>query len=359
MTRLALTLIVSLVSTPLAAQWLTLETPNIPRQPDGKANLTAPAPRLSDGKPDLSGIWRLNSGAYGGNVVADLKGDDIQPWAEALYKQRMEDLGKDDPSTFKCLPQGPRALIGGGWAKFIHTPGLIAVLYEDLTYRQIFLDGRELPKDPNPSFMGYSVGRWEGDTLVVESNGFNDRTWLDGGGHPHTEALRITERFRRTDFGHMDLQETFDDQRVYAHPWTIKIAVDLVTDKEFIEYICNENEKDHQHLVGKASDDKKNAVKVAVAVLSTYVGTYELRAPTDPNFIMVMNVTLSGDELFIDVAGKDKLALISLSETTFSVLGGRVEFVKDERGAVDQLIFDTVEGPMKATRKTDAASNKK
>src|SRR5262245_5916423 len=290
--------------------------------------------------------------------VADLKPEEIAEWADALYKQRMEDLGKDDPATFQCLPQGPRAFIGGGWAKIIHTPGLIAILYEDLTYRQIFLDGRELPKDPHPSFMGYSVGRWEGDTLVVESIGFKDRSWLDFGGHPHTEELRITERLRRRDFGHIDLQETFHDPQVYARPWTIDLHVDLVTDTELLEYVCHENEKDYQHLVGKASDEKKNAVKVAPEILAKYVGAYEFRAPEDPSFVMILNVTHSGEQLFIDVAGKDKQPMISLSETLFAAIGGRVEFIIDDRGAATEIVFHAVEGPMKAKRKADTGGAK-
>jgi hypothetical protein len=171
--------------------------------------------------------------------------------------------------------------------------------------------------------------------------------------------LKVTERFRRRDFGHIDLQETFEDPKVYARPWTISIGVDLVAETELLEYICNENEKDHEHLVGKASDDKNNAVKVAPAILSTYVGSYEFHPPEDPSFVTVVNVTQAGEELFVDVSGKDKQAMISLSDTTFSVLGGRIEFAKDDRGAVTHLVFHAVEGPMKATRKTDTASNKK
>jgi hypothetical protein len=359
MTRLAVALILVLVSTPLGAQWLKHPTPGIPRNGDGTPNLTAPAPRMSDGKPDLSGIWRINPGAYNGNLLADWKPEEIPAWADALYKQRMEDLGKDDPATFQCLPQGPRAIIGGGWAKVIQTPGLIAILYEDLAYRQIFLDGRELPKDPHPSFMGYSVGRWEGDTLVVESIGFKDRSWLDFGGHPHSEALKITERFVRRDFGHIDLQETFHDPQVYARPWTIDLHADLVTDTELLEYVCHENEKDYQHLVGKASDEKKNAVKVAPEILAKYVGAYEFRAPEDPTFVMILNVTHSGEELFIDVAGKDKQAMISLSDTLFAAVGGRVEFIIDARGAATDMVFHAVEGPMKAKRKPDTSGEKK
>lgn len=345
-------MIVGLLSTPLAAQWLKEPTKGIPRSADGKADLSAPAPRTADGKPELSGLWRIDSGPYGGNLVADLKPADIQPWADALYKQRMENLGKDDPSTFKCLPQGLRATLGGaGWARIIQTPTVIAILFENLSYRQIFLDGRTLPDDLHPSFMGYSVGRWENDTLVVESRGFKEDTWLDFGGHPHTENLRIVERFRRRDFGHVDLQQTYEDPRVYSKPWTVDLKVEFVADTEMLEYVCNENEKDYAHLVGKASDEKKNAVKVAPQVLARYVGAYEFRAPEDPAIATVVNVTLTGDELSLDIGGKDPQAMIPLSETTFSTFGARLEFVMDKKGLVDHALFHIVEGAMKGVPK--------
>jgi hypothetical protein len=344
----------SVMSTPLAAQWLKLQTPGIPRTPDGKPNLSAPAPRAADGKPDLSGLWRMNGTAYMGNVTADLKPGEVQPWAAALYKQRMEDLGKDDPSTYQCLPSGPRYSYGAPMVRIMQTPGLIAFLYEDLVYRQVFMDGRTLPADPNPSWMGYSVGHWDGDTLVVESIGFNDRSWLDFGGHPHSESLRVTERYRRRDFGHMELHTTMEDPKAYEKPWTMAIDIDFVPDTEMIEYVCNENEKDHQHLVGKASDETKNAVHVAPEVLAKYTGTYEFRVPEDPTFVMLFNVTLSDGVLFIDIGGKGKLPLTPLSPTLFTLMGGRMEFVTDDRGVVTHLAAQAVEGNMKAVRKPDS-----
>jgi hypothetical protein len=344
--------IVCAIGTPSATQWLKEPTPGLPRSADGKPNLSAPAPRASDGKPDLSGLWRFDAGAYGGNLLVDLKPADIQPWADALYKQRMEDLGKDDPSTFKCLPQGPRVTYGaGGWARIIQTPTVIAILYENLSYRQIFLDGRALPRDPHPSFMGYSVGRWEGETLVVESIGFKDTTWLDFGGHPHTEELRLVERFRRPDFGHIELKQTFEDPKVFTKAVTVDVKVEFVADTEMLEYVCNENEKDHARLVGKASDDKKNAVKVAREVLAKYVGAYEFRAPDDANQVFLFNVTQSGEEMFIDFGGKDPQPMIPLSDTLFSTSGGRFEFVLNEKGQVTHAIFRIVEGDLKGIRK--------
>jgi hypothetical protein len=326
------------------AQWIKLKTPGIPRTADGKPNLKAPAPRTS-GRPDLSGLWRFNADPYSTNVTVDLKPAEFDPSVEPLYKQRMEDLAKDDPSTFRCLPGGPRQIFApSSWVRIIQTPTVIGMLYEDLLYRQIFMDGRDLPKDPNPSFMGYSVGRWEGDTLVVDSIGFKDATWLDFGGHPHSEALKITERLKRTDLGHLDVEVRLEDPKFYKRAWTVPSKGELVTDTEMLEYVCSENQKDVGHLVGKASDEKKFAVKVAPATLSKYVGGYTFVPPEDPNQKMRFNVTLSGDTLFMDIGGKDKQEMIALSETTFSMMGIRIDF------ATDHLIFHIVEGDMKATK---------
>jgi len=347
-------LILSIAAVPVAGQWLNYPTPGMPRSPDGKPNLSATAPRTPDGKPDLSGIWGMNAGAYGNNIIADLKPESVPPWAQSLYKQRMEDLAKDDPAGVQCLPDGPRANFNPFlMSKIIQTPGLIAVLSETLTFRQIFMDGRGLPKDPNPSFMGYSVGHWDGDTLVVESIGYNEKLWLDYGGHPHTEALKITERYHRRDFGHMDIEQTLDDPKIYGRPWTIAIKASLIPDTELLEYVCAENERDRHHLVGKASDDEKYAVKVAPEILSQYVGAYEFPPPENPTNILTSNVTFSEGKLFFDFEGKDKVALIPMSDTIFSILGDRIQFVKDERGVVTHYISFAAEGDLKSIRKPD------
>src|SRR5229473_4156045 len=273
------TIVIALTAfvTPLAAQWAQYRTPGIPRTADGQPNLAAPAPRTADGKPDLSGLWDMIGDGAVGNVAVrkpgDLKPADIQPWAQALVQQRAENFGIENPH-YKCLPDGPNYSTGGGTKRILQTPAMIVILQEDLTYRQIHMDGRALETDPNPSWMGYSVGHWEGETLVVESNGFNDRTWLDRNGHPHTEALRITERYRRKDFGHLEFKETLEDSAVYAKPWTVAINAQLVPDTELLEAVCNESTAGHEHWVGKASDDKVTEVKVAPAVLAKYAGTY-------------------------------------------------------------------------------------
>ena len=288
----------------------------------------------------------MDGGKYLGNIAAELKPGDLQPWAEALFKQRAADLGKDDPADIHCLPQGPRANLYPLPEKIIQTPNLIVILMEDLTYRQIFLDGRDLPKDPNPSFMGYSIGHWDRDTLVVESNGFNDRLWLDLAGHPYTEAMRITERFQRTDFGHMRIDQTIDDPKTFNKPFTVRINASYYPDSELLEYVCAEGEKDRNHLVGKATDDKPVPVKVSPEVLAKYVGTYDYRFPESPSAPVLIHITLSDGQLRMDNA-----PLIPLSDTVFAAPGvQRVAFFMDDRGVVTYLTRPTVEGENKAPR---------
>ena len=235
------------------AQWRNFPTTGVPRTPDGKPNLSAPAPKTSDGKPDFSGVWQVKPG-YTGNIAKDLKPDAVpfKPWAETLYKHRLETEGKEDPQAYCVLSGVPREHVVPYPFKILNTNGMIVILYEALhSYRQIYLDGRPLPKDPNPAWMGYSVGHWDGDTLVVESTGFVDNNWLDNGGHPGTEAMRLTERFHRRDFGHIDLQLTIDDSKAYTKPWTVNLEFTANPDTDLIEYVCDENEKDLKHLVGK------------------------------------------------------------------------------------------------------------
>ncbi len=234
------------------AQWLNYKTPGIPRTPDGKPNLSAPAPKTPEGKPDIAGLWQI-AGLYVANIAKDVPGDvPFQPWAEALYKQRRATLSKDDP-TGHCIPGGvPRSDAVPYPFKIYNIPGVMLILYEAVhSYRQIFTDGRELPKDPNPTWMGYSIGHWDGDAMVVETSGFNDHGWLDNDGRPATDALHVTERFRRKDFGHMEIQITIDDAKAYTKPWTVTLPYVLQPDTDLLEYVCNENNKDIQHLFGK------------------------------------------------------------------------------------------------------------
>jgi hypothetical protein len=331
----------AIATLPTPAQWLNYPTPGIPRTRDGKPNLTAPAPKVADGKPDLSGIWALTTGASG---VRQLKPSEIKPWALELAKERQESLGKDSPAGH-CLPDGPGH--AGGLDRIVQTPPLILILHEDLTYRQIFLDGRELSKDPNPAWMGYSVGRWEGDTLVVESAGYNDRTWFEFG-YPHTESLRITERIRRADFGHITVDVTYSDPGAYEKPWTAKREMQYRPDTELLEYVCAENEKDRVHLVGKLSDDGKNAVTVPLQILREYVGTYERQIPKGPQEI---KVTVEEGQLTLSFAGDAPWRATAHSETTFTAFGTRYEFFKNDKGEVTHFLMIDGSGPWIADRK--------
>jgi hypothetical protein len=238
-------------SVSLSAQWLHYPTPGIPRTPDGKPNFSAPAPKTPDGKPDFSGLWVPANGKYLANLAVDGVEVPFQPWAAELYKERQANNGMGRPSE-RCLTHGVTDFDALGTPRrIIQTPGMIAILFEAYNhYRQIFLDGRPLPQLVQPAFMGYSVGHWEGDTLVVDTTGFNDRGWLDDGGHPQTEALRVIERLRRPNFGHIDLDVTIDDAKAYTKPWTVKLSgFNFFADQELMESICED--KDVPHMVGK------------------------------------------------------------------------------------------------------------
>ena len=341
------------LSAPVSAQWLNQPTAGLPRTPDGKPNLSAPAPRTPDGKPDLSGLWTKISPKYSRNIAADLKADEIQPWARALVEQRREDLGKEYMNV-RCVPLGPGYTTaadstGAEMMKIVQTPGLIIILNPDLTYRQVFLDGRALEAAPNPTWMGYSVGRWDGDTLVVESFGFNDRTWLDHDGHPHTEGLRMTERYRRSTVGTLDVEVTFSDPKAYSKPWTVAVRAELAADTEMIEWVCNESPHGVEHWVGKASDERKGEVQVAPAILSKYVGTYEEQQPYWRAAARVVRITVVDGKLVANMDGRGDVPLIGTSETSFTGLYGLgVEFIE---GGAGGLFVKHVSGNYRFARK--------
>jgi hypothetical protein len=251
----------------LSAQWLKYPTAGVPRLANGKPNLAAPTPRTPDGKPDLSGIWDIEHnrpcapqgcpdmevGQEFVNIGWSLKGGlPYQPWAAALRKQRMEENGKDDPGSH-CLPTGVVKLHTTPlFRKIVQTPGLVVILSErDASYRQIFTDGRPLPPIEMPTFDGYSVGRWDGDTLAVQTTGFKEGTWLDRSGSPLTENAKITERFRRVNFGRLEIVITVDDPKAYTAPWSVTLNQSILLDSEMLSYICLENEKSVSHLVGR------------------------------------------------------------------------------------------------------------
>jgi hypothetical protein len=237
-------------------QWLDHRTPGTPRLPGGKPNLSAPAPRTAAGRPDLSGIWeavgdrvmptdgRVRS-KFAYDIAADLPGGaPFQPWARKLHDKRVKALGVGAPSE-RCLPHGiPDAMLTRTLPfKIVQMPALTIILYEEFNnWRQVFTDGRALPVDPQPAWLGYSVGRWAGETFVIETAGFNDKSWLDATGTPHTEALRTTERLRRKDFGHMDIQFSFDDRKTFTRSWATTVQFNLLPDTELLEHQCD-NEK--------------------------------------------------------------------------------------------------------------------
>src|SRR5258708_2104295 len=336
--------------TPLAAQWVHYRTPGLPRSADGKPNLAAPAPRTADGKPDLNGLWEmLTEGAVGNPALrkpGDLQPADVQPWAQALVRQRADNFGIDNP-RYKCTPDGPNYSTGAGMKRIIQTPAMIVLLQEDLIYRVFHMDGRALEADPNPSWMGYSVGHWDGDTLVVESNGFNDRTWLIGG-YPHTEALRLTERFRRTDFGHLEISVTFQDPKAYNKPMTLPLRAQFAAETELMESICNEfSDNGQEHWVGRVADAQKSAVKVAPEILAKYVGVYKGLYLQSPRTVEVTN---SGGTLTVSVNGGPKQPIVPQSETNFSGTGLSYKFLRDGQGIATDLVEGHISGDYKFER---------
>ena len=254
------------------AQWLHYPTADVPKNADGKPNLTAPAPRLADGKPDLSGIWhtankipcsrdfnRFNPCGLeiGGSPLALNLGQDMpggslpyQSWSAAIVKQRTADDHREDPHV-RCLPDNPpRTWNMPHLTKAVHTPKLLVLLYEvNAMYRQIFIDGRPLPNDPTPGWNGYSTAKWEGDTLVVQTAGFRDELWIDMHGSPMSDAAKMTERLRRPNYGTLEVEITVDDPKVYTKPWTVKMTQALELDTELIDEFCLENEKSYERMM--------------------------------------------------------------------------------------------------------------
>ncbi len=256
----------AICATSAFAQWIDYPTPKIPRMPDGKPNLSAPVPKAADGKPDLSGLWQRsrnmarqrtgNAGLAMGPNLADFMrpGETIPPMlpeAEALHKARQANFMADRPSS-RCLPHGiPDQMLIGVPMKIVQNPGLTLILYEEFArFRQIFTDGRPAAPVLNPAWLGYSIGHWDGDWFQVDTRGFNDKSWLDDSGRPHTEKLHTIERFHRIDFGHMDVEITIEDPGAYTKPWSFPLKFEFLADTEMIEDVCD-NERDSTHSVGK------------------------------------------------------------------------------------------------------------
>jgi len=322
------------VALPAHAQWLDRPTPNIPRTADGKPNLTAPAPRTADGRPDLSGNWTARSNVIG---VPD---EALSATSKALIREREENYFRDRPA-FQCLPSGPEPV--AGFRRFVQTPSLIVIAHETLSYRFVHMDGRTLEAHPEPTWMGYSVGRWEGDTLVVDSFGFNDRTWLDARGLPHTEALRTTERYLRRNVGQMQVELTVTDPGAFAKSWTMTYELAFQPDTEMVEAVC----EDRSRWIGRLSDVEREAVAVSPTTLAKYVGVYSGMWLYRPRTV---RIELEGGTLYATGLVGDRIRLIPHSETSFAGSDG-LSFDFDPEGNPAAFMVERhVSGDWKYTR---------
>ena len=324
MRKLSVLLVLTMLCGPLHAQWFDWQSPVVPKGPDGRPNLSAPVPKTADGRVDLTGLWVPQDAR--GTLFDESK---IRGWALDAMIAAENSFYTQDP-RFHCLPAGPSSYPAGpsvgGIRRIVQHPDIIAVLNPDMTYRQIFMDGRELEPEPLlPTWLGYSVGRWEGDTLVVESNGYNDKTWLTREGLPHTDKLHITERYTRLDYGRMTLEITYVDPGTFTEP--VHATVDLVlrpADTAMLEVICNESETSRQHYSGTLNQAEQKVVEVPKELLEKYVGTY--RGIWLGNQITA-EVTLENGELYLkrtprysDTGGNidyDVSKLIAQSENAF------------------------------------------
>jgi len=241
-----------LLALPALCQWTKVPPLEAPRTSSGEVDLKAPAPRLSDGRPDLSGSWSTDDNRYVRDFANDLKPEDVpyQPWAKKLFDERKDGShSREDPDAH-CLPQGVPKIdsVQYPW-KLVYTPNSIVIIYEAFNYwRQIFTDGREMNPDANPTWFGYSTGKWDGDTLVVDTRGFNGHIWLDQLGRPTTEKLHVIERYQRMDYGHLIIDITIDDPGAYLKPFGTRQEVHLRPGWEPMEFICGENNVDLPHL---------------------------------------------------------------------------------------------------------------
>lgn len=344
MRRLSITALLILCSSPLHAQWFDWRSPLVPRTEDGRADMSTPAPRTADGRVDLSGLWVPEDAR--GSLFDESK---IRGWALDVMAEAERQFYANDP-RFHCLPSGPSAYPAGasvgGMRRIVQHPELIAVLNSDMTYRQIFMDGRELEPEPLvPTWLGYSVGRWEGDTLVVESNGYSDKTWLTREGLPHTEQLRITERYTRHDYGHMTLEITYEDPGTFTEPVHATVDLGLRPDGALLEIICNESETGRRHYSGHLEQSEEKVVEVPEEILRRYVGVY--RGVWLGNTITA-TVTLEDGDLYVtrsprysDTGGNvdsDTSRLIPQSENAFdSSFGLGWVFNVDDDGEVESV----------------------
>jgi hypothetical protein len=340
----------------VSAQWPSFPTPDVPNTADGKPNLTAPTPRMPDGKPDLSGIWENGPLGFGPQEPAPAAGEPplatffdvgagfkeglpLRPWAAELLKKRREDHSKDNPDAH-CLPMGllqfhehpqPR--------KIVQTPKLIVIIYEaNYGLRQIFLDGRPLPtNDPQPWWYGYSIGRWEGDTLIVETTGLLDGGWLDIIGSPLTDQAKITERFRRLNFGTLQIDVTIDDPKAYTRPFTVRFNQRLTLNEELIEFICNENEQSAAHLLGKDVAPLTPSFTLDAKVFDGYAGRYQMAPGTFATF------SRKGNQFFAQFGNSPPFEIFAANQREFflKVIDTRFTFEVDASGRATAVVIHT------------------
>ena len=341
MSLLLAALILMIGSISAEAQWLDRPTPGIPRTRDGKPDLTAPAPRGPDGQPDLTGIWN------GPDPVLSPDPMNAHEWVRAAARRHQQNYYRMRP-YYQCLPSGPEAARFAAWRRIIQTPAAVAILNDNLTYRVIHLDGRELEGSPAPSWMGYSVGRWDRDTLVVDSVGFNDKTWL-AAGLQHTEALRVTERYRRPDFGHLEVEVTYTDPGAYVKAWGFTAQMALAADTEMLESVC---ERSSQDWAGSRSDAARTAVTVPPDALAGYVGVYKGVWAGRPRTV---EVSLSSSQLVAKIsvdgmpAGEPR-PLVPQSQTLFEGGGLGYQFILDDRGIATDVVEIHISGPYRFPR---------
>lgn len=333
------------LSAPVDAQWLTQPTVGLPRGADGKPLLTAPPPRTSDGKPDLSGVWT------GPARAPRPSAGDVNAWVNDAAHRHAQNFYKERP-MFRCLPSGPATFSqstgGGVYKRIVQTPNLIVILNDDLTYRQVFMDGRSLEANPLPSWMGYSVGRWEGETLVVDSFGFNDKTWLNERGLQHTEALRMTERYRRQDVGRLRIDVTFTDPGAYVKPLPLTVDMTLAADTELLERVC---ESGSDHWRGTVSDIQNAAVPVSSDILKRYIGVFSGFWGANPRKV---DVALEDGQLVARINDNpEPLPLTPLSNTLFQSAddGLAYDFITNGDGPATDVVEIHVSGGYKYARR--------
>ena len=325
------------------AQWLNYPAPGVPRTADGKVNLAAPAPRTPDGRPDLSGVWKSpNADRLEANIAQGPNAGAVQLAAQALFDKRLGDVRADSPRA-RCLPLSVPFHNVFDLLRIVQTPALTVIMYEapNNVFRTVFTDGRDLPADPNPTWLGYSIGRWDGDTLVITSSGFNDLGWLDFGGHPQSGTLRLTERLHRRDFGHIDVQMTLDDPHVFTKPITVATQLALQPDTELLESFCD-NERDLSHFT------TSETVSVPLDTLNRYAGAYRLPSGTD-----LLMAVRGGSLIVAQGFNEPALPLQARSATQFvsGITATGFEFVTDANGTPTQVIIRTADSQLTAVRR--------